>query len=247
MTQPFIKFTSTFVQIKVNNTNMKNLKIAGIALLAFFLNSCLGDDNGSFQEPEPSGWISFINASPDSEELKFYIDGDMKGSAIDYGQFMPYFKTDVGNKVVSVKSGSTLLDELNLNITDNVFFGVYAVNMGINTELIAYNDNHNLSEDPLKAVFRFMQLSHNIPRVRLEFEGIDGDFGDYDFKESSEFQEIPSLYKKDLYLIDNVTNDTILTKEVTLSAKKSYVIFSKGDYTSTNEDSELDLQVISFQ
>lgn len=91
-----------------------------------------------------------------------------------------------------------------------------------------------------------MQLSYNTPTVKLKFETEDEDFGEYNFKESSPFMEVQSFDEKNVYLIDEATGDTLVTKKISMLGRKSYVLFSKGEFGSTSENQKLDLQLIPF-
>lgn len=227
---------------------MKKLKQFGlIAFISVSVISCLNIDDDSTNVPE-SGWISFVNASPGSSQLRLYEDGHpIPGNALNYGEFNNYWRVETGTKQLSVRSSSSEdMTTKALIVKLNDFYSVYAVNTPDSIELVTFLDNHQVSDNINRTVFRFMQLSYNTPEVKLKFETEDEDFGSYNFKESTDFVETKALDNKNVYLIDVETNDTLLTKKISLLGRRSYVLFSKGVLGSTNENQKLDFQLIEF-
>lgn len=225
-------------------------KIKWIALYVFtivFTVSCLNNNDDGIEVVE-GGWIAFFNVSPGSNQLRLYADGDaVPGQAVNYGEFNTYSRLDVGEYGISVRSSSSEdMTSSPLEVGVNKYYGAYAVNTTENIELIFYLDNHTVPTHFGKTLFRFMQLSPNMPEVKLKFETEDEDFGTYNFKESTGFQEIESFENKYVYLIDEASNDTLLSKQISLLGRTSYVLFSKGIMDTENENQQLDFQLIEF-
>jgi len=246
----------TIFRLKIKSIeNMKNMRlnlkksglIVGIIFISgLFLTSCLDDDTNNYL-PENAGWIAFINASPDSENLKFYSNGNsINLGGIDYSQFLNYSAFEIGNHNLSVQSGTgEELDTISLNVELNHWFSVYAVNNLADLELVAYSDNF-ITPDINKASIKFIQLSPDLPQVKLAIEGINDNLGTYLFKQASPFTEVNETFHKNLYLIDAVSNDTIFTKQVDFTSGITYAVFSKGFYETENTDQGLDVQVIQY-
>lgn len=226
--------------------DLKRTGLIGVILFSgLFLNSCLGDDGEDYIQD--AGYVAFINASPDSENLKFYSNGNnINPNGIDYSQFLNYSAFGVGNHNLSVKSGSNEdLDTLSLNVGQNQWYSIYAVNSVENLELVAYSDSF-ITPAAGKASIKFIQLSPDLPQIQVAIEGNENNLGNFLFKQASPFTEVNETLHKDLYLIDAVTTDTIFTKEVEFISGKTYAVFSKGFYESDDTDQDLDIQIIPY-
>lgn len=241
----FFVYLQTIKMLKIRI--MRKFKLVGMAAFALaFAVSCLNNSD-DYVENQESGWIVFVNASPGSSQLRLYTDDTpVPGQELNYGEFNSYARVPVGEKQISARQGGSSLATSSLTVELNGFYGVYAVNMPDHMELVTYLDNHSTPENINKTVFRFMQLSYNTPTVKLKFETEEEDFGEYNFKESSPFMEIQSFDEKNVYLIDEATSDTLATKKISMQGRKSYVLFSKGELGSSNENQKLDLQLIQF-
>lgn len=240
------------LKIYLNNYKMK-LELKKLGLIGTFLfsgvfmTSCLNNDDGSIV-PDQSGFVVFINASPESNALKFYADGNVVNMpALDYNEFYGYLYQEVGEKNYTVRTGSTDLDTLVLDVELNRFYSLFAVNTSDSLELVAYPDNVPPISNPSRASIRFIQLSHNAPMVRVGIEDIAENFGTFSFKQASSFLEINQAINKKLFLVNSETNDTVFTKTVTLEGGKAYSVFSEGIFDSENENIDLDVKILPFQ
>lgn len=229
---------------------MKNLKLFGILVaMSALVYSCINvDDDGNYIDSENSTWLAFINASPGSESLKFYNNGSsLNVPSLTYGNFYGYLQQEKGAASLTVRtSTSNDLDTLNINLSSNTLYSIYAVNTPDHLELISLIDNHE-DTPPGKSSIRFIQLSPDSPALKLEIEGEEGSLGTYDFKDSSAFINVNFGIDRNFILRDAETNEILFSKEISLGGGKAYSIFSKGLLSSTLDDEKLDLQVITFQ
>lgn len=227
--------------------DLKKLGLFGaIVVSGLFLNSCLNDDLEN-PYPEDAGWIAFINASPDSEMLKFYSNGNnINSPGIGYSQFINYVAFEAGTHNLTVNSGSgENLDTLSLDVEYNKWYSIYAVNSMDNLELVAYSDSF-ITPSEGKASIKFIQLSPDAPQLKVAIEDANDNLGTFLFKQASPFMEINESFHKNLYLIDAVTNDTIFTKQVDFTNGRTYAVFSKGFYETDNTSQDLDVQIIPY-
>lgn len=229
---------------------MKRFKfLAGILGAGFLLTACLSfDDDYNHQQPQEVGYLAFINASPDSEDLKFYSGTDLiNQTPLDYGEFINYIYHNTGNISIRTKAGnSEYLDTLNFNLQKDKLHSIYAINEVDDLKLMIYNDDHFYPEIQ-KSMIRFIQLSPDAPHLRIAIEGSEQDLGEYHYTETSPFMEIDPAIHKYMYLIDEVTSDTLFSKKVNFAGGKSYSVFSKGFIDTTVNSQKLDIQAIPFQ
>lgn len=222
--------------------------IVSILITSIFITSCLGSDDDGTPTTQSLGYLTILNASPDSDGLKFYSNDEVLNSAPLNYNFLFGVYEPIGERSITVRSGdSEDLTTLDLNVELAQSYSVYAINKFENLELVAYNDNFNTPSLD-KSMIRFIQLSHNIPEVKvvLEHNSSSTDVGSFQFKEASSFIDVNSGNSMNVHLIDVETNDTIFTKKgINLSSRKVYTIVSEGFYDSVDEDLDIDIQVIT--
>lgn len=226
--------------------DLKKLGILGVVLLATIsISSCLNNDD-ELPNLEEKAWGVFINASPNSENLRFYSDGEViNSSGMDYDELYGYLNFDEGAKTITVKSSGNEnnLDTLSLNMVKNKIYSIFAINSAENLELISYDDSYT-APAATKAKIRFIQLSPDAPRIRVAIENNEEFFGEFDFKQASFFQDISETLNKNMYLINMETSDTIFTKEINLERGRIYSIYSKGFINTEIEEQKLDIAII---
>lgn len=229
---------------------MKKLNFLGGMLVAgLLLNACLDTDDGNTNQiPEEIGWLAFVNASPDSERLFFFAnDKIINNEGLPYERLFGYIYQNTGALSLKVKTASSdFLDTININLQKGDMYSIYAINEFDDLKLKLYSDQHTLP-DVEKSMLRFIQLSPDAPHLRLEIEGVSTNFGNFFYTDHSSFIEFDGGFNKKMYLIDEVTNDMILSKSANFHKGKSYSVFSKGFVNTTDADEQLDIQVIPFQ
>lgn len=228
---------------------VKNLKLIGILVaLSAVMFSCLNSDDNGFGNIEDTSWLAFINASPGSESLKYYKNGnDLNTPILNYGGFYGYLSQKSEPTMYTVRTGtSNDLDTLNLDLGQNVYYSIFSVNTPDHIELISYIDNHENAPSG-KSAIRFIQLSPDSPPLKLLVEGEDADLGIFPFKQASTFKHVNHGVDKKLFLINSETEEILATKSISLGSGKSYSVFSKGLLNTTDENKKLDLQIIPLQ
>ena len=228
---------------------MKNLKLVGILVaLSAVMFSCLNSDDNGFDSNVNLSWVALINASPGSESLKFYKNGnELNMPTLNYGGFYGYLNQESVSSMFTVRKGtSSDLDSLTLNLSPETYYSIFSVNTPEQIELISFIDNHENAPSGKSAV-RFIQLSPDSPPLKLLVEGEDADLGIYSFKQASTFKHVSQGVDKKLFLIDSETDEVLVTKDISLGSGKSYSVFSKGLFNTTDENKKLDLQIIPLQ
>ncbi|MFA7687651.1 MAG: DUF4397 domain-containing protein [Moheibacter sp.] len=223
---------------------LKKIKLAGLALTgALCLTACLNSDDESQQTLENKALGAFINASPNSPALRFYADGIyINTNPANYSQYFGYIPFEAGTRELIVRANNENLDTLMLNMEEHKRYSIFAVNHFENVELVAYPDDATMPPTG-KALIRFIQLSPDAPGLRVSIEGEES-LGVFNYKQSSGFMAVNETIHKDIYLIDETTQDTLVTKEIELTNGKIYSIFSKGFLNTETENQQLDVQII---
>ncbi len=218
---------------------MASFALTGILCLT----ACLNSDDQSQQILENTSWGGFINVSPDSQSLKFYSDGNsINSNPANYSQYFGYVPLEAGTRELIVRANNENLDTLMLNMEEQKRYSIFAVNHFENLELVAYPDDATMPPTG-KALIRFIQLSPDAPALRVSIEGQES-LGVFNYKQSSGFMAVNETTHKDIYLIDETTQDTLVTKEIELTNGKIYSIFSKGFLNTETESQQLDVQII---
>lgn len=223
---------------------LKKMKFWGLILLgAIGFTACLDTDDTQIYGN--SSWAAFINASPNSQGLKFLSDGlTINSNSANYSHYFGYVPLETGTRRITVRSENTVLDTISLNMEQNKRYSIFAVNDFASLELIAFPDDPTTPETG-KSMIRYIQLSPDAPTLRVSIEGQES-LGVFNYRQSSGFVQVNETTHKDLYLINEETQDTLITKEIELSSGKIYSIFSKGFVNTENQNQQLDIQIISL-
>lgn len=229
---------------------MKKIKIAGwFVFLLMFCVSCLDTsvddiDGGNTTD---RGWMAFINASPGSQQLKLFSNDQGLSNSLNYDEFNAYMGVGVGTVSISVRSGNQDdLDVTSVNIEKGKYYSMFAVNDADETELAFYEDNLDLPQDHFKTVFRYIQLSADMPRAILKIEGVADDFGSFSFKQPSAFIELNAFEDKIISLTDEVTGEVLVSKKVSFGGQRAYSVFTQGIPDSTDPDQKLEIKIIPY-
>lgn len=224
--------------------DLKKLVVLGVILSGTVgLTSCLNNDD-ELPVVQDAGFVAFFNVSPDSNGLRFYSnDRIINQNATNYSQFFGYVTFETGAHRIKVNSGNNDLDTMSLNVAKDKRYSVFAINEFENLELLAYEDAL-VAPGTGKASLRFIQLSPDAPNLTVKIEGIESAIGVLNYKQATSFTQINEIVNKDLYLIDTETQDTLLTKEISLGNGRIYSVFSKGFINTTNATQRLDIQIV---
>lgn len=222
---------------------LKKMRFWGMMLLAVGFTACLDTDDT--QVYENNSWAAFINASPNSQGLKFLSDGlTINSNPANYSHYFGYVPLESGTRQISVRSENAVLDTLSLNMIQNKRYSIFAINDFENLELIAFPDDPTIPEAG-KSTIRFIQLSPDAPDLKVSIEDQES-LGIFNYKQSSGFVQVNETLHKNMYLINAETQDTLVTKDIELSNGKIYSIFSKGFVNTDNQSQKLDIQIISL-
>src|SRR5690606_21574707 len=102
------------------------MRFLGLMLLAAIgFTACLNTDDNQGQVYENTSWGAFINASPDSQGLKFLSDGYIISSnPTNYSQYFGYAPLQAGTRQLTVRSENEILDTLSLNMLENKRYSI---------------------------------------------------------------------------------------------------------------------------
>lgn len=207
-------------------------RFMAVLAVTLLLTSCINDDDNSYYTPVQSGAYGYVvNASPSSGDLYFFADqNQLNNQGLTYGNSMGYFRFYLGNRNFSLKNtAGTTLGSTTLQLEDQDYFALFAVNTYDHIELTAYRDS--LVIPPAgNARVRFINLSPDAPSIDVATTTATLSTG-LDFKEASDYVNVPAgTY--DLSFKNGATGNTIYTQTAEpLIAGYIYTIYVKGFVT----------------
>jgi hypothetical protein len=217
---------------------MKNhiKKIAALLFLSslFFIGcSDDDDDNPSMPSLEKAN-VKVVHASPDAPGVDLLVDNNIAGSNLTFPNNTGYLQIDAGtrNIKVNVAGTSTTVIEADLPIQGNTNYSVFAVDEVSKLTPIVIVDNLTAPASG-NAHVRFLHLSPDAPAV--DITTIDGSvvFGNYAFKEYSEFTPLPAG-SYDLQVRLAGTDTVVLELSgISLMDGSIYSVFAKGFVAGT--------------
>lgn len=213
---------------------LKRLLFVSIAAVtSLSLTSCL-DDDGDPGQIRP-GYISFVNAMPDTSALDFYIQGSKLGtSSISFRSAYPtssYLEAQPFDYrlAVAYPDDDQALLEASVPVRQDVYVSVYIFNDHEKVEGMALIDD---LESPAagKAKVRFINLGTDAPDVDLVPEGETAWVEDLEYKDATEeYSEIdPGSYT--LQAIDSATDEVLAAASINFEDSKVYTVWLSGMY-----------------
>lgn len=203
-------------------------------LLAFVsavsLSACSDDENTTAPTPTAKANVKVVHASPDAPGVDLLVDNTVAGTNLTFPNNIGYLQVNAGtrNVKVNVTGTSTTVIQANLNLMENKFYSVFAVNQVSAIEALVLEDNLTNPASG-KAHVRFIHLSPNAPAVNITLTDGTIVFGNVAFKGSVDFTPLDAgTYN--LQVRDAATNSTVVLElpNVTLQAGKIYTVFAKG-------------------
>ncbi|MFS8617530.1 MAG: DUF4397 domain-containing protein [Solitalea sp.] len=211
---------------------LKRIHFVSIAAAASLsLTACLNDDNDP-AEIRP-GFVSFVNAMPDTSGLDFYIQGSQLGnSAIAYLSAYPT------SSYLEAQPFDYRLEIAYPDGDQAIFGGQVPIRQDVYVSVYIYNDNEKVEgmaliddlESPTagKAKVRFLNLGTDVPDVDLIPEGESAWIQDLEYKDASDdYSEIdPGSYS--VQVVDSATDEVLATGSVQLEDSKVYTVWVSG-------------------
>jgi hypothetical protein len=185
-----------------------------------------------------TGQIMVTHASPDAPGVDLLIDNEKKNSApLPYPASTGYLEVETGtrNIKVNVAGTSTTVINADLDIEQNTYYSVFAVDSVANLTAIAFEDDLTAPASG-KAHVRFIHLSPDAPAVDIAVASSGAVvFGDVSFKEGTAFAPLDAgTYALDVRVAGTQTVALVLPP-ITLSAGKIYTVFAKGFLAGTGD------------
>lgn len=217
---------------------MKNLfRFNSTSLLAFMMisavltfTSCKDDDDNNPSPAPTFGNLMATHASPDAPGVDLLIDNvKLNTAAINYPATTPYITLATGNRniKINVAGTATTVIDATLPLAANKNYSVFAVGAVANIAPLVLEDNLS-SPAAGKAHIRFIHLSPDAPAVDVALDGGAVVFGDYSFKEYSEFTPLDAgTYDLEVRVAGTSTVALDLPP-ITLTAGKIYTVYAKG-------------------
>jgi hypothetical protein len=210
---------------------MKKLALLALALvLPMALLACDDDDdNPVTPAPTPQASVNVVHASPDGPGVDLLVDDKKVGTNLEFPNSTGYLKVAAGtrNVKVNVTGTATTAIEADLPLSANTDYSVFAVNVVASIEALVLTDDLTAPASGMAHV-RFLHLSPNAPAVDITLTDGTVVFGNYAFKDASDFTPLMAgAY--DLEVREAGTTNVVLSLgSITLQAGKIYTVFARG-------------------
>lgn len=215
-----------------------------LGLMGFLSVSCLDTDNPFEDNGKEYGHVAVGNFSSDAGAINFKKNGSsIVNNQFNYGNYNGYYSLETGDYSFTIEKNNNPLDTITFKVKKNELYSLFAVNKLNNIEIVKTDDNITMPEVD-KMLYRFIQLSPELPEITVKLEGDENSLGDFKFKDYSFFKSRDYFSNKKIYLINVETQDTLLTKTISLNQRKAYTIVSKGLLNTQDGNQLLDIQII---
>ncbi len=211
------------------NSPLKFMAMLMIALTTVFSFSACSDDEDA-ATPAAAGKLMIIHASPDAPAVDLLLDGTkLNSSAVNYTDNTAYISAAAGTRVlkVNVAGTSTTALQASLSVVSGKNYSVFAIDSVSNLSGLVVEDNL-AAPAAGKAHVRFIHLSPNAPAVDVAVDGGAIVFGDYIFKEASDFTPLDAGTYDLEVRVAGTPNVALDLDPITLTAGKIYTVYAKG-------------------
>jgi hypothetical protein len=185
-----------------------------------------------------------IHASPDAPGVDLLVDDAVAGTNLEFPNNTGYLAVTAGmrNIKVNVTGTSTTVIEADLDLTKDKSYSIFAVDSVANIGAVVIEDNLAAPASG-NAHVRFIHLSPNAPAVDITTTTGAIVFGDYSFKEYSDFTPL-AAGSYDLEVRLEGTETVVLELPgIALEDGKIYTVFAKG-FVGGSGDQELGAEII---
>lgn len=211
---------------------MKNsIKKIGLFLLAtsILFVGCSDDDDNPTTPVAQNANVKVVHASPDAPGVDLLVDDNVAGSNLTFPNNTGYLEVEEGtrNIKVNVSGTSNTVIEADLPILGNKNYSVFAVDAVSNLTPLVIEDDLTAPASGNSHV-RFIHLSPDAPAVDITLKDGTVVFGDYEFKESSDFTPLPAA-SYDLQVRLAGTSTVVLELPgISVMDGNIYTVFAKG-------------------
>ena len=211
---------------------MKNqLKKLVMILFAttFIFAGCSDDDENPTTPALKKANIKVVHASPDAPGVDLLIDNNIAGTNLTFPNNTGYLQVDEGtrNVKVNVTGTQTTVIDAGLKLEGSKIYSVFAIDQVTNLSPLVLVDDLTAPATGMAHV-RFIHLSPNAPPVDITTADGIVVFGNYAFKDYSEFTPIPAgSYNLQVRLAGS---DTVVLElnGIAVSDGSIYTVFAKG-------------------
>ena len=227
---------------------MKNsIKKIGLFLLAtsILFVGCSDDDDNPTTPAVQNANVKVVHASPDAPGVDLLVDDNVAGSNLTFPNNTGYLEVEEGtrNIKVNVSGTSTTVIEADLPILGNKNYSVFAVDAVANLTPLVIEDDLTAPASGNSHV-RFIHLSPDAPAVDITLTDGTVVFGDYEFKESSDFTPLPAA-SYDLQVRLAGTSTVVLELPgISVMDGNIYTVFAKG-FVGGTANQALGAEIIS--
>lgn len=211
---------------------MKNkvYKLAAILFVsALLFVGCSDDDDNPTTPVAQNANVKVVHASPDAPGVDLLVDDQVAGSNLTYPNNTGYLEVPEGtrNIKVNVTGTSTTVIQADLPILGDKNYSVFAVDAVANLSPIVIEDDLSAPAAGNSHV-RFIHLSPDAPAVDITLTDGTVVFGNYDFKEYSDFTPLPAA-SYDLQVRLAGTSTVVLELPgIAVMDGNIYTVFAKG-------------------
>lgn len=229
----------------IQNNKYKYILFFVGTFFVFFLSSCLkddGDEDGSI----PASLVSFVHASPDTDDLIVGINGyRVNNQSFKFGDRIIYqYLYPGGNQFqVNLASDNKKLDVKNWNLEGGVCYSVFAVDRMDSLELLGIRDFYadDVPKEGLAKV-RFINLCPDSLALDLKASSIDTLLAsEKKFKQNTTFGDIKAEDSSS-YTLDIINHETgRVLNNITFTPKQGqyYTIMASGFMETEKEAQKL--------
>ncbi|MDQ3050686.1 MAG: DUF4397 domain-containing protein [Bacteroidota bacterium] len=215
---------------KFNMLSQRNIAIL-MTSVAFSFASCKDDDDDMDTGPVATyAGLMVTHASPDGPGVDLLVDNvKINNAALNYPGNTPYIPVTSGNRNIKINVGGTTTTVINqtLPLAANKSYSVFAIDSVSVISALAIEDN--LANPAAgKAHIRFIHLSPDAPAVDVALDGGAIVFGDYTFKEYSDFTPLDAGTYDLEVRVAGTSTVALDIDPIVLSAGKIYTVFAKG-------------------
>lgn len=226
---------------------MKNTfkKLAAVlAISSILIVSCSDDDNNNTAPVPEKANVLVVHASPDAPGVDLLVDDAVAGTNLTFPNNTEYLEVEEGlrNVKVNVTGTSTTVINADLSLEGLTNYSVFAVDEVAKLSAILIVDDLSAPAAGFAHV-RFIHLSPNAPAVDITTKDGTVVFGNYEFKDYSDFTPLPAG-SYDLQVRLAGTETVVLELNgISVADGNIYTVFAKGLVAGTGNQA-LSAQII---
>lgn len=226
------------LRLPITNCSIK-VSILQTGVLLFLCSCSLKDKTPA---PDPSTYISFINASKALDSTYIIINNViMNRQPFLYKQGLGYFSAAPGNNSIGIVTKDSALVKKEVLLLKDQFYSAFATTNDDSTVLLVYVDSFKISEAG-KAQLRFANLTSNAPVVNVSMDGGEVLAKKIAYRQISPFMNVPA----GTFTVN--VNDTSGTQafyfhSIKVEAGKAYTLWTSGVWNSSGDTTQFSIHL----